>query len=94
MSFGYQILGFGSGGIAPYDVEYLAIGGGAAGAASGNGGLLYGGAGGGGRGTRLGPSNPLPAQAGTANTGGGGGASTGPGGSGGSGLVIIKYKFQ
>ena len=46
MSFGYQILGFGSGGIAPYNVEYLVIGGGAAAAASGNGGLTYGGSGG------------------------------------------------
>ena len=49
MSFGYQILGFGSGaaGAAPYNVQFLVLAGGAAG------GSCYGGGGGGAGGYRI-----------------------------------------
>ena len=38
MSFGYQVLGFGSGGEATYELEYLLIGGGGAGGTPNGGG--------------------------------------------------------
>ena len=49
MSFGYQILGFGSGGSAgPYDVDFLVVAGGGGGGCTSNGGPQARGAGGGG----------------------------------------------
>ena len=49
MSFGYQILGFGSGGsVGPYDVDFLVVAGGGGGGCTSNGGPQARGAGGGG----------------------------------------------
>ena len=78
-SFGYQVLGFGSGGAAalgpPFDCEYLVV------AGAGSGGSALSGAGGGGGGYRVLASKTFPLEGASSYTVtvGGGGDWSGPG---------------